>query len=163
MIWNYPTRILFGAGMANQLAQEVQSFGGQRVLLVTDRGVRSAGLVEPIEKQLRAAGLPCQVHDGTSANPTEADVEQGAAYYQQQQADCIVALGGGAALDAAKLIAVRTTVSNPFEELDDDRGGDQHIPAQLPPVAAVPTTAGTGSEVGRAAVVTVARDRKSVV
>lgn len=164
MIWNYPTRVRFGAGEVQHLSAEIAAFGGTRPLLVTDLGVQRAGLVLPIVRQLEDAGLLARVFDDVSGNPTEADVEAGALAYRAHGADCLVGLGGGSPLDTAKLVAVRVTVPHPFEQLDDALGGDRLIPKQLPPIAAIPTTAGTGSEVGRAGVVTVkSTGRKTVI
>jgi 4-hydroxybutyrate dehydrogenase len=154
-IWSYPTRILFGAGSAKACGQEAKALELGRVLLVTDRGVVNAGLTRAIEASLAAEGIAVARFSELSSNPTEAEVEAGAAAYQSAGAQGVVAVGGGAAMDVAKLIVVRSQLEHSFEELDDARGGDRLIPRTLPPVLAVPTTAGTGSEVGRAAVLTV--------
>ncbi|MEN9581224.1 MAG: alcohol dehydrogenase [Pseudomonadota bacterium] len=164
MIWNYPTRVRFGVGEVQNLATEITRFGGTRPLLVTDPGVERAGLAAPIVQLLEQAGLPTLVFSEVSGNPTEANIEAGAAAYRAHNANCLVGLGGGSPLDSAKLIAVRVTVEHPFEQLDDALGGDRFIPDVLPPIVAVPTTAGTGSEVGRAGVITVkSTGRKTVI
>ncbi len=154
--WSYPTRILFGAGSAKLSGQEAKALMPDRVLLVTDRGVVDAGLTRAVEASLEAQGIRARIFADLSSNPTEAEVEAGAEAYRSMDAQGVVAVGGGAAMDVAKLVIVRAKVDKPFEELDDARGGDRFIPRVLPPVIAVPTTAGTGSEVGRAAVLTVA-------
>ncbi len=156
VIWSYPTRIVFGAGSAAQAGREAKNFIARRVLVVTDPGVIEAGLTRAVEASLAEAGLESRTFSKLSSNPTEAEVEAGADAYRSAGAEGIVAVGGGAAMDVAKLIAVRTKVDRSFEELDDNLGGDRFIPKDLPPVIAIPTTAGTGSEVGRAAVLTVA-------
>lgn len=156
-VWSYPTRIVFGPGSAAQSGAEAKNFVSSRVLLVTDRGVVEAGLAKGVEASLRAHAIESRTFADLSSNPTEAEVEAGVQAYRAAGAEGIVALGGGAAMDVAKLIIVRATVPDKsFEELDDAIGGDRFIPKQLPPVIAIPTTAGTGSEVGRAAVLTVA-------
>lgn len=155
-VWSYPTRIVFGAGSAAQIGAEVEALGTGRVLLVTDKGVSDAGLARVVEASLEARGIQSRTFSELSSNPTEAEVEAGAEAYRAAGAAGVVAVGGGAAMDVAKLIVVRSQVDKPFEELDDNLGGDRFIPKQLPPVVAIPTTAGTGSEVGRAAVLTVA-------
>lgn len=155
-VWSYPTRIVFGAGSATQIGAEVEALGTGRVLLVTDKGVSDAGLARVVEASLEARGIQSRTFSELSSNPTEAEVEAGAEAYRAAGAAGVVAVGGGAAMDVAKLIVVRSQVDKPFEELDDNLGGDRFIPKQLPPVVAIPTTAGTGSEVGRAAVLTVA-------
>lgn len=154
-IWSYPTRILFGAGSAKSCGPEAKALGLERVLLVTDAGVLNAGLTQAIEAALAAEGISVAVFSELSSNPTEAEVEAGAAAYRASQARGAVAVGGGAPMDVAKLIVLRSQVPNSFEELDDAKGGDRFIPRDLPPVITVPTTAGTGSEIGRAAVLTV--------
>jgi 4-hydroxybutyrate dehydrogenase len=153
-VWSYPTRILFGAGSASLSGQEAKNLISERVLLVTDAGVVKAGLMSAIEASLAAQGIRTKVFSELSSNPTEREVEAGAEAYRSLGAQGVVAVGGGAAMDVAKLIVVRSQVDRPFEELDDAKGGDRFIPRELPPVIAIPTTAGTGSEVGRAAVLT---------
>jgi 4-hydroxybutyrate dehydrogenase len=155
-VWSYPTRIVFGAGSAAEAGREVKSFVSSRVLLVTDAGVLQAGLARVVQASLEASAIQSQTFSALSSNPTEAEVEAGVAAYRAAKAEGVVAVGGGAAMDVAKLIVVRAKVDKPFEELDDAIGGDRLIPKDLPPVIAIPTTAGTGSEVGRAAVLTVA-------
>ncbi|MEZ4223673.1 MAG: iron-containing alcohol dehydrogenase [Polyangiaceae bacterium] len=162
--WSFPTKIAFGAGAAATVAAECERLGLSRVLLVTDRGVVAAGLAAPVENSLKRAAVKVAVFDGISSNPTEAEIEAGAEAFRSADAEGLVALGGGSPLDAAKLVAVRARTDRSWEELDDAAGGGQFVPAVLPPVIALPTTSGTGSEVGRAAVLTVASSgRKTVV
>lgn len=155
-VWSYPTRILFGAGSSRSVGKEAKSFISGRALLVTDAGVVAAGLIGPIERALAAEGIGTRVFSELSSNPTEAEVEAGARAYREFGAEGAVAIGGGAPMDVAKLIVLRARVDRSFEELDDAKGGDRFIPRDLPPVITIPTTAGTGSEIGRAAVLTVA-------
>jgi alcohol dehydrogenase class IV len=163
-IWNYPTRIRFGLGEVQNTGNEASELSVKRALIVTDMGVAGAGLVDPVKKALEVVGIETAVFDQVEPNPTEANVEAGAVAYKAHRADVIVGVGGGSPLDVAKLVAVRATVALPFEALDDAKGGDRFIPKHLPPVIAIPTTAGTGSEVGRAAVLTVeSTGRKTVV
>jgi 4-hydroxybutyrate dehydrogenase len=164
VIWSYPTRVLFGAGTAALTGEELSRLGVRRPLVVTDPGVLRAGLVDGVSQSLSAAGLTAAVFGDVEGNPTEANVESACRAYAEHGADAVVGVGGGSALDVGKLVAVRARVSLPWEELDDTRNGGIHIPESLPPVMALPTTAGTGSEVGRAAVLTVASTgRKTVV
>lgn len=163
-IWSFPTRIVFGAGAVGRLGDEAAALGAARVLVVTDPGVVAAGLVEPVTAALATARVEVAVYTGVDGNPVEANVEGGAEAFVAHQADCIVALGGGSPMDVAKLVAVRSRTRRPFEELDDAVGGGEHVPRDLPPVITVPTTAGTGSEVGRAGVVTLrSTNRKTVI
>ncbi len=163
-IWSFPTRIVFGVGEAERSGQEAKSVGMTRALIVTDPGVVSAGLCERVQKSLEAEGVPVRVFDGVDGNPTEQNVEHGQAAYKEHRADGVVCIGGGSPMDAGKLVALRARVERPFEELDDAIDGGRHIPADLPPIIALPTTAGTGSEVGRSGVVTLrSTGRKTVI
>lgn len=163
-IWNFPTRIVFGAGVVAQLSDEAKRLGLKRPLVVTDAGLVAAGVAPRVAEALAQAGLAPSVFSGVLGNPTEANIEEGASAYREHRADGVVALGGGSPLDAGKLIALRAVCARPFEELDDAVGGDQLIPANVPPIITVPTTAGTGSEVGRSGVITVrSTGRKTVI
>jgi len=163
-IWNFPTRIVYGAGVVASLSDEAKRLGLQRPLIVTDSGLEGAGVVDRVATALRAAGLQAGVFSGVLGNPTEANIEAGAEAYRAHQADGVVALGGGSPLDAGKLVALRAVCERPFEELDDAVGGDRFIPPNVPSIITVPTTAGTGSEVGRSGVVTVkSTGRKTVI
>lgn len=162
-IWSFPTRIVFGSGAVATCSSEARRLGLERVLLVTDQGVRKAGIADLVVRTLEADGVGVAVFSELSSNPIEAEVEAGARAYRESAAQGAIALGGGAPMDVAKLIVLRATVSTPFEELDDAKGGDRLIPASLPAVITIPTTAGTGSEVGRAAVVTLASSHAKTV
>jgi 4-hydroxybutyrate dehydrogenase len=162
--FNYPTRILFGQGVIEDLAAEVQALGGKRPLLVTDSGLMKTDIPGRLEKLLKDGGLQPALFSDVSPNPTDRQVDAGAAAFSEHQADCIVALGGGSPLDAGKAIQIRINHREPLEVYDDLLGGDAKITGELPPLIAVPTTAGTGSEVSRSAVITVASvDRKVVL
>jgi alcohol dehydrogenase class IV len=163
-IWSFPTRIIFGPGEAGRTGDEARSLGMKRPLVVTDAGVVRAGILEGILESLSRAGVEHAVFDGVEANPTEPNIEEAARAFVAEKADGVVAVGGGSPIDAAKLVVLRSRVSLPFEQLDDALDGYRHIPPGLPPVVAIPTTAGTGSEVGRSGVVTVASTgRKAVI
>jgi alcohol dehydrogenase class IV len=163
-IWSFPTRIVFGVGESRRAGDEARALGMTRALIVTDPGVEHAGLCEPIAASLKAAGVEHSVYTGIDGNPTEANIEGGAHAYASFRADGVICIGGGSPMDAGKLIALRARCALPFEELDDAVDGGRHIPKDLPPLITVPTTAGTGSEVGRAGVVTVrSTNRKTVI
>lgn len=162
-IWSFPTRILFGEDSSAALLSEVKSLGGTRVLFVTDPGVRGAGIVDPLVEQLKAGGVESSIFDALSSNPLETEVLAGADAYRQSKADLIVGVGGGSPLDVAKLIRVAVTHPLPLAQYDDAIGGDALITKEVPPMIAVPTTAGTGSEVGRAGVVTLQANNKKTV
>jgi alcohol dehydrogenase class IV len=162
--WSFPTSIVFGNGALSTLPDRVKALGAKRVLVVTDPGVVKAGIAARVEEVLRGAGLHGGTFSGVDPNPVEKNVSDGVSAYREANADLIVAVGGGSPLDCAKLIALKTTHDRPLVDYDDATGGDQYIGANVPPIITVPTTAGTGSEVGRSGVVTLAANgRKTVI
>lgn len=155
----YLTRILFDFGALKALPEELAALGVSRPLLVTDKGILAAGL----DARLRAAlpdGMPLAVFDGTPENPTEAAVEAAVALYEEAGCDGLVALGGGSSIDLAKGVALMATHPGPLEQYAAILGGVPKITAAVAPLVAIPTTAGTGSEVGRAALITLKDGRK---
>lgn len=161
-VFSFPTRIIFGAGALNQLGGEMARVGMQRPLLVTDRGVVQAGLVERVTTAVKRVSMA--VFDGVSPNPTEENVVEGIQRYRDERCDGIVAVGGGSPLDAAKVVRLGVTHPLPLEQYDDQLNGGEKISASLPPMLAVATTSGTGSEVGRSAVILLkSTDRKTVI
>lgn len=163
-IWSFPTRVVFGPGEAGRTGDEAKALGLSRALVLTDPGVARAGLTEPIVHSLERAGIGVVSFDKVEANPTESNVEDCVRAFKDAKADGVVAVGGGSPIDSAKLVVLRSKVALPWEELDDAVDGWKHIPGDLPPVIALPTTAGTGSEVGRSGVLTVrSTGRKTVV
>lgn len=147
--WNYPTAIRFGPGRVAELGEICRTVGIARPLLVTDPGLAGLPMVGPA---LEAAGarLFCDIH----SNPVGADVEAGLDVYRAGGHDGIVAFGGGSALDVGKVIAFMSGQARPLWDFEDKEDWwSRADPAGIAPVVAVPTTAGTGSEVGRAGVI----------
>ncbi|MGB8330456.1 MAG: iron-containing alcohol dehydrogenase [Polyangiales bacterium] len=164
VVWSFPTRIVLGEGAAAQCANEARRLGASRVLLVSDRGVEKAGLLAPIRDALDAAGLPHESALEISSNPLETEVLGAARVFESFRADILLGVGGGSVLDVAKLVRLAVTHPGPLAQYDDAIGGSSKINAPLPPMIAIPTTAGTGSEVGRSGVVTIqATNRKTVI
>lgn len=162
--WSFPTRILYGVGAAGTTPDEAKKLGATKALIVTDPGVRSAGIVEPVEKALADAGIESSVFDGISSNPLESEVLGAADAFTKSKADLVVAIGGGSPLDVGKLVRLAATHPMPLAQYDDAVGGDAKVTEAMPPMIAIPTTAGTGSEVGRSGVVTIqATNRKTVI
>jgi 4-hydroxybutyrate dehydrogenase len=162
--WSFPTRILFGPGAIQQVGHLVGEFNLRRPLLVTDPGIVACGLLDRLTERLQRARVAWVLFDRVEGNPTEASVFPGVAVYHAEHCDGLVAMGGGSALDAAKAIRLKVTHPLSLEEYDDLKGGSSRITADLPPMIAIPTTAGTGSEVGRSAVITLeATGRKTVI
>ncbi len=163
-IWTFPTKIVFGNGAVSTLAEHVRAAGGRRALVVCDRGVVKAEIAERVRRVLEAGGIAVSIFDKVDPNPVEENVTNGVAAFRAHQADVVVAVGGGSPLDVGKLVALKTTHERPLADYDDAIGGDAHIGPNIPPIITVPTTAGTGSEVGRSGVVTLkATGRKTVV
>lgn len=162
--FKFPTQIPFGEGVLDDLPAELEALGARRPLLVTDRGLTHTPIPDQVRDLMSAAGLEVAVFSEVDPNPTGDQVDSGADAFRAHQADAIVALGGGSPMDAGKAIQIRVHHLEPLEEYDDLKGGDAKIVGPLPPLVAIPTTAGTGSEVSRSAVITVAAaDRKVVL
>jgi len=163
-IWSFPTRVIFGQGAAQELGSEAKRLGAKHALLVSDPGVAGAGILDGISESLQAAGLGVTRYTDVSGNPLEAEVLGATDAYRDSGADLIVGVGGGSALDVAKLVRVLATHPPPLAQYDDAKGGDALITEDVPPMIALPTTAGTGSEVGRSGVVTIeATNKKTVI
>ena len=153
--WNYPTAVKFGAGRVSELADICKSQGILRPLLVTDSGLARAPITTSAVESLRAAGLGVALFADLKPNPVEANLRDGLQAYRDGGHDGVVAFGGGSGLDMGKLIAFMSGQSRPVWDFEDI--GDwwtRADPDGIAPVIAVPTTAGTGSEVGRAGVLT---------
>lgn len=153
--WNYPTSIRFGAGRIAELPDACRSLGMQRPLLVTDPGLAALPMIARTVEICRHVGLPCAVFADVQPNPVERNVTDGVAAYRNGGHDGVIAFGGGSALDAAKAIALMVGQTRPLWDFEDREDWFTRVDvAGMAPVVAVPTTAGTGSEVGRASVIT---------
>jgi len=157
--FSFPTTILFGAGAVDRLPEELRKRGISRPLLVTDAGL-AATLVFHRVASLAPGAV---VFSSVEPNPTERNVLEGVAAYQQNRCNGIVGLGGGSPLDAAKAIRLKATHELPLAEYDDLRDGADRIHSNMPPYIAIATTAGTGSEVSRSAVITLSATRRKTV
>ncbi len=156
---NYITQIQFDFGAISLLQAECDRVGIKRPMLVTDAGVRAAGLVDRVLAQLKDAPS-VQVYDQTPPNPHEAAVRDALAMYKQGKFDGMIALGGGSAMDLAKAVAVCAAHPGPLKDFIAVNGGTARITAATAPIIAVPTTSGTGSEVGRGAMLILDDGRK---
>ena len=164
VVWSFPTQVVFGEGTVDTVGSEAKRFGATHALIVTDEGVVNAGLIAPIAESLSAAGIRCSEFSSVSSNPLESEVLSAADAYAKQGADLVIGVGGGSPLDVAKLVRLAATHPLPLSQYDDAANGSEKIVAPLPPMLAIPTTAGTGSEVGRSGVVTIqATGRKTVI
>ena len=153
--WNYPTSVRIGAGRVNELAKACTELGIQAPLLVTDPGLARLPIVDNVLQHCSAAGLRVAMFQYIKTNPTGNNITQGMAAYHAGNHDGVIAFGGGSALDAGKAIALmigQTRALWDFEDIGDN--WTRVNVAGMAPVVAIPTTAGTGSEVGRASVIT---------
>jgi len=153
--WNYPTAIRVGAGRIRELPELCKSLGMKNALLVTDPGLAPLPIVQQAVADCQSAGLRCAVFSNIKGNPAEQNVTDGVHAYRSGNCDGVIAFGGGSALDAAKAVALMVGQDRPLFDFEDV--GDNYLrvnTAGMAPVVAVPTTAGTGSEVGRASVIT---------
>jgi 4-hydroxybutyrate dehydrogenase len=154
----YVTQIQFDYGAVALLKAECQRVGITRPLIVTDAGVRAAGIVD---KAVAALGsLPHAIFDQVPSNPTEAAVRAGVAAYKAGLCDGLIAVGGGSSIDCAKGIAIAATHEGPLKTYATIEGGSTRITDAVVPIIAVPTTSGTGSEVARGAILILDDGRK---
>lgn len=158
-IISYLTTVRLDLGARKYLSEDLKAAGISRPLLVTDKGIVAAGLLDDV---CRAGGLAhgVPVFDGTPANPTEEAAYAALALYQSEDCDGMIALGGGSAMDLAKAVAVLATHTGELQSFAVVNGGLARITAATAPVLAMPTTAGTGSEVGRGAIISFKDGRK---
>lgn len=156
----YLTQIQLESGAARLLPQECERVGMQSPLVVTDAGVRAAGVLDQALQGFGAAAQALAVFDATPANPTEAAVRAAAALFRERGCDGLIAIGGGSSMDLAKGVAIAATHEGPLKTYATIEGGSPRITAAVAPLIAVPTTAGTGSEVARGAIIIVDDGRK---
>ena len=153
--WNYPTAIKFGVGRISELPDQAKALGMLRPLLVTDNALAQLPITHNALALLAGADLQAALFADVRSNPTDDNLEAGVAAFRSGRHDGVIAFGGGSGLDLGKLVAFMSGQSRPVWEFEDV--GDwwtRANPAGIAPIIAVPTTAGTGSEVGRAGVVT---------
>ena len=151
--FSFPTTIHFGPGARALTGPHLHERGLKRPLIVTDKGLAALPLSARMKAALESAGLNVAVYGGVFGNPTGAQVMKGAAAYKAHKADCVVGIGGGAALDVAKVVGLVAVQRGDVMEYAWDHPKVRAITAALPHFVALPTTAGTGSEVGRSSVI----------
>jgi alcohol dehydrogenase len=163
--WNYPTKVWHGPGQITGIAKACQVAGMARPLLVTDSGLSESGIIIRVTQLLELGGFTTvPLFSGVKGNPTGANVDAGIAAYRAGNCDGVVAVGGGSALDIGKCIAFMAGQIRPIWDFEDVGDWWKRANAEgIAPIIAVPTTAGTGSEVGRAAVVTNEADHEKKI
>ncbi len=163
--WNYPTQIRFGVGRLNELGDACVSLGIRAPLLVTDKGLSDLPIVAQAMQSCLIQNLSVGLFKEVDANPTNENISVGVQAYHNGKHDAVIAFGGGSSLDAGKAIALMVGQTRPlwdFEDVGDNWG--RVVEEKMAPVIAIPTTAGTGSEVGRASVIRdVAAEQKKII
>jgi len=161
--FSFPTRIVFGVGATRQLPACLQENGARRPLVVTDPGLRSAPPFKAVESALQGGGVRYEVFDGVHPNPIEEDVVQAADSYRTAGCDSVVGVGGGSAIDVAKATVVMAREHGTLADFEAQAGGMDRMTGPYDPIIAIPTTAGTGSEVGRSAVITSHKLKRKII
>ena len=158
--FNIPSSVIIGGGASAELLPQLRRLGAKRVLVVTDAFMVKSGVVARLLAPLQEGGIETAVFDGVQPDPTVQNVRDGLALYRSSGAEAVVAIGGGSPLDAGKAISILTTNPEPLA----DYMGYHKIPKAGAPLLAIPTTAGTGSEVTKVAVITdTERDVKMMI
>jgi len=160
--YSYPTRIEYGPGAMKDFTRIVKDRDLKKGLIVTDSGIEKVGTPQELKNYFSDVGIDSVVFSDVKSNPTEENVLDGTTIYKESGCDFIVSLGGGSPMDAGKTMKVMATHDGPLEKYDDMKGGDKYIENNMPPFYAIPTTAGTGSEVGRSSVITV-NNKKTII
>jgi len=151
--YNFPTSIRFGVGVIDELAPYLIMRNYRHPLIVSDAALSNLGLFKTLIEELRKSGINPTVYSGVSKNPVESDVLSGVSAFHSEKCDSVIGFGGGASIDVARAIVLKAHHSRRLFDFDDSAGGDRFVTEEIPPFIAVPTTSGTGSEVGRSAVI----------
>ena len=151
--FNFPTTIRFGANVVQELPDYLKKNNLSRPLVVTDPNVAQLGFFKAIVADLKAKGLSAEVFSEIHKNPVKSDVYNGTEMWDAAKSDCIIGIGGGAAIDVARAIVLRVNHREDLFKYDDLIGGDIYVTNDVPHFVTIPTTSGTGSEVGRSAII----------
>ena len=154
----FPSHVRFGVGAVHAVAQEAKLLWGTRTLIFSDQGVVAAGLLKSVTRVLDDADIGYDICDKVAPNPTDTLVEETAAQFRSSGHNLLIALGGGSVIDAAKATQIRMTHPGHIRDYFVSGEGDGKIIPNMPPLIALPTTSGTGSEISAAAVLTDTRD-----
>jgi alcohol dehydrogenase class IV len=151
--YNFPTTIRFGAGASRELGDYLLKNNLSRPLIVTDATVAQLDFFSEVLNDLEKKNISAEIFSDIHKNPVKSDVYNGTGVYDQAKRDSVVGIGGGAALDVARAIVLRINHREDLFKYDDLIGGDVYITNDVPHFITIPTTAGTGSEVGRSAII----------
>jgi len=161
--FSFPTRIVFGRGAVRQLPACLEEIGVRRPLVVTDPGLRSAPPFKSVESALKARGVQYEVFDGVHPNPVEEDVVKASKTYRTAGCDGVIGVGGGSAIDVAKATVIMARHEGSLADFEAQAGGMDRLTGPYDPIIAIPTTAGTGSEVGRSSVITSHQLKRKII
>ncbi|KAA3616337.1 MAG: iron-containing alcohol dehydrogenase [Calditrichaeota bacterium] len=161
--YSFPTHIEYGPGAIFDLPKFIAQAGYKKGLLVTDTGIEKAGIADSLRDVCEKSGISIETFSDVQSNPTDDNVYQGTKIYKDSNCEFIIGLGGGSPMDAGKTIKCLATHDGPLEKYDDSKGGDRLIKNNMPPFYAIPTTAGTGSEVGRSSVITIKKTNTKTI
>jgi len=161
--FSFPTRIIFGMKAIRQLPGCLEENGVRRPLLVTDPGLRAAPPFRAVVSALEEGGVEYEVFDGVHPNPVEEDVVQAAKSYRTAGCDSVIGLGGGSAIDVAKATVVMAREQGALADFEAQAGGMNRLKGPYDPIIAIPTTAGTGTEVGRSSVITSQKLKRKII
>ena len=161
--FSFPTRIVFGVGAVRQLPACLKEHGVRRPLVVTDPGLRAAPPFKAVESALQDGGIQYEVFAGVHPNPVEDDVVQAAGAYRAAGCDCVIGVGGGSAIDVAKATVILARQQGTLADFEAQAGGMDRMTGPYDPIIAIPTTAGTGSEVGRSSVITSPKLKRKII
>src|SRR5258706_7923719 len=151
--YNFPTTIRFGSGAVKELPAHLKTQNLKKPLLVTDPMVKELDFFKEIINDLIKQGISAEVFSEIHKNPVKSDVLKGGEAFEATNRDCIIGIGGGAAMDVARAIALRINHHRDLFDYDDLIGGDVYVTEDVPYFITIPTTSGTGSEVGRSAII----------
>lgn len=151
--YNFPTLVRFGNGVIDELGPHLKEQGIKKVLVVSDPGLAKLPVFDQVVEKIKKAGVQVATFSEIAKNPVKSNVLKGGDVYKANNCDGIVGFGGGASMDVARAIALRVNHHRDLFEYDDAIGGDRHVTGEVPYFVTVPTTSGTGSEVGRSTVI----------
>lgn len=158
--YTFPTTIRFGNGVIDELPAYLKSNGLSSPLLVTDATIAELSFFKKIVESLEVENISVEIFSDMHKNPVKSDVLKGGDCFSQTNRDCIIGIGGGVALDVARAIVLRVNHRRDLFDYDDLIGGDKYVTEEVPHFVAVPTTSGTGSEVGRSAIISEDESKK---
>lgn len=151
--YNFPTSIRFGKGVVSELGNHLLAEGFKRPLIVSDPGLSHLDFFQKIVMDLKRTGLSPEVFSGIDKNPVKSNVENGVKAFKNHRGDSVIGFGGGASMDVARAIVLKANHDRDLFDFDDSLGGEKYVTEEIPYFITIPTTSGTGSEVGRSTVI----------